>query len=1051
MAPEQATGEPGAASDWYSVGVMLYDAMLGRRPFMGSSESVLREKQRAEAPPPQLQRPDVPEDLAELCVDLLRRDPSQRPSGEEVLRRLGVDGDTPVTARTRGRLAAVSPPERGEPADDLVGRDAHLRALHSAFDATRRGVGETVFVHGSSGMGKTALVNHFLAEVGTDDQAVILSGRCYERESVPYKAVDSLIDALCRYLLSLPDAEADALMPRDVLMLAKVFPVLKRVEVFARARRRAAAALDPQEVRRRAFAALRDLLGRLAERRPLLLFIDDAQWGDADSAPLLDELMRPPDVPPLLLLLCYRTEDAGHSPLLSSLLKRGGAFDSLANAKDIELGPIDEASARALASRLLVRSGAGAAPAEVVARESGGHPYFIHELVQYARTVAIDETTALSLDAVIAHRVDLLDDEERRFLEAVAVAGKPVAQAIVQRAVSIDPGLRPSLIQKLRASQLVRSSGARDDDRVECYHDRIRETLLGLLDDDARQSHHRRLGYAYQATEHPDAETLVTHFFAAGEGEAAAEYSVEAARQAESALSFERAAQLYRLALEQRSLSDAERLELQTKHAEALLHAGRGNDSALAFVSASGLTTGTQALDLRRRAAEQYLRAGYLDEGLELIRQVSGEVGLRFPSTPLRGILGTLLRRAQLRVRGLGFRERSLDSISNTDVMPIDVCWSAATGLAQIDPARAGVFATRGLLLSLRLGEPERVARALLLEACFQASMGVGNKRRTSQLFDPAEKLCLDLGDPRSLALVAAIHGFVAFEQGRFAFSHEKCEEALDRLSEGTIGSAWELGSMQLFSLVSLVYMGDFRRVRRLAPGRLSDAQRRGDLYTTTNIRALISPALYMADDDPDAALREAAEAIEQWGVVDAFHNQHFMGLIMSAQAEIQRGDAKAAHQLFIDAERPLRKSLLLFVQVIRGYWMQARSVAALAAAGQGGHDMASAVKLARRDARTLEREKVDWTVAFGKMLRACIAHATGDDAAVVKHLRAAVDKFLAADMYLHAAACRLALGRRVGGSEGESLTELANAWFADQAVRRPERIAAGIVPLLFE
>ncbi|HEV8324394.1 MAG TPA: serine/threonine-protein kinase, partial [Myxococcota bacterium] len=302
MSPEQARSQPlGPASDWYCVGVMLYEALTGRLPFSGAPLEVLMAKQAADPPAPSGLVADVPPELDALCMELLRRDPARRPSGGEVLARLkaGGGGDRADESRRRSGAADV---EAGATAAAFVGRQRQLLALGAAFEACGRGRPVAVFVQGPSGMGKTALVARFLDELRRRDAAVVLSGPCYERESVPYKALDSLVDELSRHLRRLPRAQAEALVPRDVHALGRLFPVLRRVEAIDAAPRRAFEIQDPQEVRRRAFAGLKELLARMADRRQLVLHIDDVQWGDADSAALLLELLGPPDPPALLVV-----------------------------------------------------------------------------------------------------------------------------------------------------------------------------------------------------------------------------------------------------------------------------------------------------------------------------------------------------------------------------------------------------------------------------------------------------------------------------------------------------------------------------------------------------------------------------------------------------------------------------------------------------------------------------------------------------------------------------------------------------------------------------
>lgn len=297
LAPERIGGHASTeAADWYSFGVILYQVLTGTLPFPGDTLAALIDKMRVSPSPPDLLAPQTPTDLSSLCMELLDRQRSARPAGARILERLGA---AVVPAPPR-----LPPPRRLRTSSLLIGRKAELGVLGRAFETALKGRTTVVFVHGPSGMGKSYLLRRFVRRLGREEQGtVVLAGRCGEEGSAPYQALDNLMENLAEHLDRLPAAKAAILMPRDLLCLARLFPVLKPVAARAPQAGLAAPPPDPQELRRRAFAALRELLMRMGTRHPLALILEDLQWGDPDSAALLSNLLRVPDPPAMLVVL----------------------------------------------------------------------------------------------------------------------------------------------------------------------------------------------------------------------------------------------------------------------------------------------------------------------------------------------------------------------------------------------------------------------------------------------------------------------------------------------------------------------------------------------------------------------------------------------------------------------------------------------------------------------------------------------------------------------------------------------------------------------------
>jgi hypothetical protein len=901
MAPEQAiTPAVMPAADCYSVGVMLFEALTGRLPFEGRAIEILLRKQQVAAPPVARYGP-VPPDLARLCDELLALEPARRPTAAEIVARLST------------RAAPIA--ERAPP---FVGRTAELAALDAALVDVRAGQARTVCIEGPSGMGKSALVHAFIERTEARAPDVrVLTGRCYERESVPFKGIDGVVDALVRELLRRDPIEVALLLTPEVEAVARTFPVLRRVPAIARLSVRKPD--SPIELRARAFRGLRQLLAALAQQHPLVVVIDDIQWADSDSLALLGEIVEPASAPPILLLLTHR-RDGGPGLALPA------PVDTLALAR------LSAAEGRALISLLAPER---AADADALVDDADGHPLFLQELVRHSAGAVA------RLDEALWGRVSRMERTAQRVLEMVAVAGGPAPQGVIGTALALDRRALAKALDRLRATWLVRTGGTRSHDPVEPYHDRVREAVVARIPLARRRRHHQRLAAALLASPAVEQAPLlvVRHLEAAGALAHAAELAAESARRASDALAFELAADLWAASLRMGTYDDDARRAILIARAEALGYAGRGHAAAQVYLAAADGAEPALAARCRRQAAHELLVSGHVAAGRALLDEVLAAIGEDTPRT-----IGAAKRRLawswfRTMLRGTHFTPRRTPDAPSIDHLRLDVYRTASLGLGMVEVLAGAAFQARALLVALRLGDRRRVTYALAYHAMYLGSSGsrVPLARRAVTRAAALARAC----DSQFLvAWARCADGIVEFFAGRHAYAIATLAEAEVALRERSVGTAAELNHVRLFIAFALRRHGDYRELAVRQREYLRDANRRGDRYAAASLQ-WSSNVVWLAADDP---LRARAELTpEIWSPPgDGLHLQHWFrvrGLFeLALYQDDADGVAAAAAQIapfagpafaHVEAVRTETRYLLARAAIARGDGAAARAAIA--------------------------------------------------------------------------------------------------------------------------
>ncbi len=1085
MAPEQVLGERvTAATDLYAVGVMMYEALVGRKPFTGAAPFVLASKVHAVPERPRALVATIPEDLDALCMDLLAASPDARPSSAEVVRRLGgsldastgITGDVPPSARgdapsssrkvsgsgskptpsgsstaplapfgflpqaerspgsSRSTGSVLGPVSGGTPAVALVGREREVEVLFAAYEATKRGESVAVAVSGLSGVGKSSVVRGFLDGLRAGGEAVILEGRCYERESVRFKAFDDIVDALGQVLRHMPWQARLDLLPKGIAELSRIFPVLSDLAVAAGVEQ-GDAAPDPVELQRRAFGCLKGLLVRLARKKPLVLYVDDLQWGDSDSGRLLVELLSPPERPALLLVYTYRREEAAASPLLADLSRH----DLGETLRDLQIAPLSFEQSCDLGRVLFGASEEAASNdlVEAIGRESEGNPFFVEQLVRH---VSAGGALEVSLADLVAARLSVLSDDARRTLEVVAIAGRPLEQGIAERAARLTRDDRAS-IPMLRAQGLVRTRGARHRDTIEPYHDRVREHVTASLAEPTRRAHHLAIAEALEATGRADAHDLALHFHGAGDLPRAYRHALRAAEHEAQGLAFDRAAELFALALECAPRGAEGLVAVRIRLAETLVCAGRSGDAAPHYFAAAERSVGPRANDLRRLGAEQLLVSGRIDEGVAAFRPVLEQVGLSYPSSPRRALVATVARAAALELRGTKAVVRAPEEISARDLAQVDVAWSAGKGLLAVDSIRGGYFFIRTVEASLRAGEPLRIARSLGL---YGMMVVYGGERRAEirgmATLERAIAMAEELGDPTVLGTVRNCLGTAYMSVCKWREGLKWMDSGIAMLESRTVGTNWEVAVCTSSCFNTRIWLGTFADIARLAPVWSRKAERTGDGFSWVQAEHYVALA-DLARDEPAMARARLARTMEKW-TENGFHFQHWLALKLNVWCDLYEGRSEEAYTRLARAFPMYEGSGLSRILLMRLDAHLLRATVAIAASRGREHRLDDALRDAER-IRSEGRATADGAAA---LVRALVSSWRGERTRARTDFTIAARELGQTDVRLYAAAARIV--REPSGPEDLEARDASRQLLASEGIVRPDAFLRVLVPM---
>ncbi|GAB4175551.1 MAG: AAA family ATPase [Coleofasciculaceae cyanobacterium] len=543
MSPEQ-TGRMNRTldyrTDFYSLGVTLYEMLAGQLPFQSQNSLELVYSHIAQLPtPPQQLNPEIPSAISEIIMRLMAKNAEDRYQSarglladlEFCLNQLQTKGE--ITDFILGHLDILSQlliPQK------LYGRETQVNLLLAAFDRVTQGNCELLLVSGYSGIGKSAVVNEVNKPI-TRQYGFFISGKFDQfKRNIPYASISQAIGSLMRQLLTESATKLQEWRNKILTAVGSngqvMIDIIPEVELII-GKQPDVPQLNPTESQNRFNRVFKEFIQVFTQKEhPLVIFLDDLQWTDSATLKLMQLVVTDTDSHYLLFIGAYRDNEVNPThPLMQTLeeIREAGTIVNNIVLQSLNLDQVTQ-----LISDTLKQSKSINSLAQLIWETTGGNPFFLTQLLQSLhqdnllkfdfitaswqwnleeiKSIGITDRNVVEL---VAERMQKLPAATQEVLKLAACIGDKFPldvlsivneQSSGRTASELYSALQVGLILPLSEAYkipLVFAEDAEGEEIIQSQiagvnyrflHDRVQQAAYSLIPDIAKQATHLKIG-----------------------------------------------------------------------------------------------------------------------------------------------------------------------------------------------------------------------------------------------------------------------------------------------------------------------------------------------------------------------------------------------------------------------------------------------------------------------------------------------------------------------------------------------------------------------------